>query len=145
MACLARMTIKSCLEHLVEVRNFVHEVVKQLPDVAVDDDRAYWVALAANEVTANIITHAYQHNPDEVIDIEAQWAHATLVLHFYDRGLPLDLDALSPPTFDAHTENGFGIFMIKQVTDEFRYTRRDNGQNETTLAFRFKGAVKHGG
>jgi anti-sigma regulatory factor (Ser/Thr protein kinase) len=145
MAHLARLTIESRLERLRDVRHFVHEVLQKLPDLAVDVDRAYWIVLAANEVAVNIITHAYQHNPHEAIDIEAHWAHATLRLHFYDRGIPFDLDAVPLPTFDRLSEGGFGVFIIKHVTDQFTYTRRADGQNETILAFRCKGVVSDGG
>lgn len=144
MATLARLSIESRLERLSEVRHFVHDVLQNLPGLTVDEERAYWIVLAANEVVVNIITHAYQLNPHAGIDIEAHWAHAVLCLNFYDRGSPFDPDTVPLPLFDQPAESGFGIFVIKHVTDQFTYTRRADGQNKTTLAFRFKGVVSDG-
>ncbi|MFZ2197776.1 MAG: ATP-binding protein, partial [Thermodesulfovibrionales bacterium] len=59
------------------------------------------------------------------------------VIEVTDWGAPFDATALPDPnlTLEERPVGGLGIYLIKKMTDEMRYTRQD-GQNILSLIIR---------
>lgn len=98
--------------------------------------RAYWLRLAADEITTNAMTHGYRGRAG-VIDIEAGVTPEGAWLTIAD-----DAPAFDPREHDAGPAltgppvvGGYGIFLALNSIDEFDY-ERTGGRNRYTLRIR---------
>ncbi|BCS95210.1 hypothetical protein DSLASN_08420 [Desulfoluna limicola] len=119
--------VQSDLQVLAEVRRFLREVFAGVPDDPVDR-----MELAANEVTANIIRHAYQGQPEHPITIRAALRDDRICVSFIDHGSSFEPDEVPQPLFDGSQEGGFGLFIVSQVVDRFTYHPNED-ENHTSL------------
>jgi len=87
-----------------------------------------WRLISAfNEAFNNIVEHAYARVGGEVevyLAVEAD----VVILRLSDFGAGFNLDASGasqePPEFDALSEGGMGLFIIRQAMTEVTYERR---------------------
>ncbi|WP_300673924.1 ATP-binding protein [Desulfoluna sp.] len=121
------LQVKSDLQVLPEIRRFLREMFTDIPEDPVDR-----MELAANEVAANIIKHAYQGRPDQPISIRATVQPDRICVRFVDRGRTFDPENVPAPHFDGSQEGGFGLFIVSRVVDRFDYLP-DEKENQTTL------------
>ncbi|SCY42957.1 ATP-binding protein [Desulfoluna spongiiphila] len=121
------LDVTSDLSVLSDVRHFLREVFAGIADDPVDR-----MELAANEVAANIIKHAYKGNNGHRIVIRATVSPDRICVHFFDHGAPFDPAHVPPPLFDGSQEGGFGLFIVSEVVDEFHYLPSGEG-NHTNL------------
>ncbi|MFO8113533.1 MAG: SpoIIE family protein phosphatase [Desulfosalsimonadaceae bacterium] len=130
-----RLEIESDLQQISDVRTFVIDFCKCLP-VTVDEDRLAGIEIAAVEVVANIIKHAYHLKTDKTIEILALAVTDGLELEFRDSGENFDPADVPAPELDGNRENGRGCFIIAQTADEISYFRDEtHGKNCTRLKF----------
>lgn len=122
-----RLQITSDLHLLAEVRRFLRKTFDGIAGDPVDR-----MELAANEVTANIIKHAYRGRTDQPIAIRATVRPDRICVSFFDRGHPFSPEKIPEPLFDGSQEGGFGLFIVAQVVDRFDYLPGEKG-NRTTL------------
>jgi serine/threonine-protein kinase RsbW len=112
-----------------------------------DETIAYNLQLAVHEVCTNIIDHAYTDATGQTISIsissagsgEAQStaeqvpsALSALMVSIYDEGDAFDLPETIPQPPDTLQERGLGLFLVYELMDDVRYTRRD-GRNHWHL------------
>jgi len=103
------------------------------------DDRAnFEIALA--EVINNIIEHACRYDASALIEVRAVRHPSGVQFHFLDSGSGMpegEIPAGKLRDLDCSRhelpEGGFGWFLIRSLTDDLHYCRRD-GQNH--LSFR---------
>lgn len=97
--------------------------------------KAYWLRLAAEEITTNIVQHGYHgHGP---MWLTGEVSHETVCLRIED-----EAPAFDPTTHDRHSrlavdpaereEGGFGLLLALHKLDRFRYEYTD-GRNRNTL------------
>lgn len=96
--------------------------------------------LAVDEAATNIVMHAY--GPSEsggeqpVLGLSVTVGDEEVVVEFTDQGAAFDPGKAPPP--DIHKNlagkrrGGFGLFLIKKLIDDYKYTRK-NGTNYLTL------------
>lgn len=100
------------------------------------------VELVLAEVLNNVAEHGYGQRDGGLVRLELRLTGGQLACTVTDHGAPYPggtLPAGRPapvnrPT-DALPEGGFGWHLIREMTAELRYTRKDN-RNELTLLFR---------
>jgi anti-sigma regulatory factor (Ser/Thr protein kinase) len=88
---------------------------------------SYNIQLAAQEVCANIVDHAYVGHAGQIellLRLEAE-PHQ-LVIELTDNGLPFDPTGVSAPDLDELHENGYGLFLARELLDELGYERRQD-------------------
>jgi len=124
-----KLEIKSNLEDLDKARKFVREIFSEISDSLVEKSRVDLIELAVNEVTANIIEHAYDEKPGNQIIIKAEINAKEIVFKFFDWGDSFDPKTVDPPAFDGSRDGGFGIYIITQAVDEFKYFRDEKRRN----------------
>jgi len=66
------LEIKSDLNELARVREFVRNFCARAPVELLDRSRIELIELAINETVVNIIKHAYRNAPDQPVRIEAR-------------------------------------------------------------------------
>lgn len=120
---------------LPAVRDFVRAVCEdawaQTPG-----DRAVWrLELAAHEAASNSIRHACRGRPDTRIEVSVDVAEDEAIITILDDGESFDPKGLPPPDPELRPASGFGLHILRELTDELRFDR-ENGRNVTTLVFR---------
>lgn len=128
-ASQTKLAIKAELAELKTVRQFVRRFLTDLPKGLISEDRVDLIELAANEVVANIIRHAYDESNEENIFIEANLADNRIDFKFYDWGKAWNPNDAPPPEFDGSKEGGFGLYIISQAVDNVSYLRDQDGKN----------------
>ena len=135
----AHLELKSDLNELTRLREFVRGFCSRAPEQLLDRSRIDLIELAVNEAVVNIIKHAYHNAPDRPLRIEARLSPDRVVFHLYDWGREFDRASVPPPAFDGSRDHGFGIFIIDQAIDEVEYAREETGRNRSTLTINLKG------
>ena len=96
----------------------------------------FLVILAIEELVTNCIKYGYDDADAHTIDIELSVDASKLTMVVADDGHPFDPLAATPPDLSLAIEDrpigGLGIHMLRELTDEMTYERRD-GANRVTL------------
>lgn len=88
--------------------------------------------LALTEAINNVIEHAYQENPEEIVDLKILLSDEEIVFHLTDTGLTADPSVFEGNTFalpdDELATGGWGLYLIHEIMDDINYYSLD-GQN----------------
>lgn len=93
--------------------------------------------LAVHEACVNVIDHA-RLAPGEGIGLSLVLEDDRLTVEIEDRGRPFDLEAVRLPEKSVPQERGFGVTIIRSLTDELAY-HRAGSVNRLVLTFGFGG------
>ncbi len=127
-----KIEIQSDLNELARVRTFVNDICEKIKDRKLSRPVSQ-IVLAANEVVANIIKHAYGNQPKNRILIDAKQTATHLSFRFYDWGEQFDTQSVPLPVFDGSQESGFGLYLISKSVSDMDLRTEENGANCTTL------------
>lgn len=105
------------------------ELLSRIDGIENRDAVVYQLQLAAQEVCANIVDHAYEGRTGErlTVGIEVDEAAGWLRATFVDTGRAFDPRS-APDAIDAPSEGGMGLFLIEQLVDQVEY-RRESDRN----------------
>ena len=85
--------------------------------------------IAFDDLLNNIISYAYDGEPDHVIDVRVELSGGALVASFADDGPEFDPFAMDAPDTEADLDDrdigGLGVHLVKSMMDDARYERRD--------------------
>lgn len=128
-----RLVINSDLKHLYLARYFIREVVRKI-NLAMSDENK--IILATDEALSNVIQHAYELNKNGYIDINVSVTSQKFQIHIINNGKNFDPDKIKNNDINEHIKQGkkggLGIFLMRRVMDELKYSFKD-GQNHLTL------------
>ena len=79
--------------------------------------------MAVSEACTNAIRHAIRDNPSAKVIVRFRLTKAELIIEVSDQGDGFNFEAILPPEFDRHPEGGYGLYIIRKIMDEVRYTR----------------------
>ncbi|HTP08396.1 MAG TPA: ATP-binding protein [Anaerolineae bacterium] len=120
------------LANLGTIRHFIEENTLRL---SADEDTAYDLAHAVDECATNIIEHGYR-GQSGTIEIEIERTGETIAIVLRDHAPPFDPTGVPPPDLtlplDEREPGGLGIYLTRQMVDEWRYRALSDG-NELTL------------
>ncbi|MBF0338679.1 MAG: ATP-binding protein [Nitrospirae bacterium] len=124
------------LDSLSPIREFVTEEAKE---VGLDKKKTYNLALAIDEIAANVINYGYiESGLEGVIDFEVQSSDNQLMVFMYDDSEPFDpfqREKIEEETLQKPLEDrpigGLGIFLAINGVDEVKYNRIDNRNRYT--------------
>jgi len=112
------------MDSLEGVRKFV-EILCSNAKIS-SEEWIYSLQLAVNEAFSNIVQHGFKKNPVKDIVIKGEIHEKGILLVIEDQGDSFDPERAAEPSFAGDRTNGFGLFMIKQCTDEFSYSAKNN-------------------
>lgn len=121
---------------------FVRELVALVPALSETPDLRDSLELAFDEAFTNIHRHAYRSSSDGPVTIQIKIDSDRLEFRFEDQGESFDPTGLQDPDLDTPAEGGLGVWIIRQVMDEFIYSADDCGRNVLRLVKRFSSAEK---
>ena len=125
--------IRSDLQYLGQVRDFVNSFCRSLPGTPLSQESIHSLELAVNEAACNIMKHAYHGRGDRWIYMEGEAFPSRVMIRLYHLGDPFDPSGLAPPALDGSRESGFGTYIISKSTDDVRYYRDERGMNCISL------------
>jgi serine/threonine-protein kinase RsbW len=128
----------SDLAQLPQMRVFVREVCQSVWSAETDAIALDELELAVQESACNIITHAYQGEAGQPIELVVQADAEEIWVTLHHGGVDFDPAAVPPPAFDGSREGGFGLYLIKNLVDEVQFLRRAGEQHGTCLHKRRK-------
>ncbi len=121
------------LNNLSMIRRFVEESTLGL---SAGEKTAYALVHAVDECATNIIEHGYRLQPGP-IDIEIDRVNETLTIVLRDHAPPFDPTRAPPPDLTRPLEQrepgGLGLYLTRQMVDDWQYRALPGGGNELTL------------
>ena len=135
MLCL---TITNDINELAALEPFVEELSETY---GLDTTMTFNLQLALDEALTNVVNYAYGDATGMPITLEAEMQQTQtgrrLVFTLTDKGMPFNPLENAPEvdtTLKAEDRDigGLGIFLIRQMMDELKYTRSE-GKNVFTL------------
>ena len=135
MKVLADITVPARLESL---EGLVKLATGSALQWGLKGEGLFAVELATEETLVNVFYYAYR-NGEGKIRLRCMEDGDRFVIEVTDWGVPFDATAQPAPDVNKPLEErpvgGLGIYLIKKMTDEMRYTRED-GQNILSLIIR---------
>jgi len=129
------LKIKAELSQMDRIRAFLSQSLGglRLPDVEYNQ-----IELALHEVCINIIRYGFPGRNGEIyLKITAE--EGVVKIEIRDSGIPFDPSHAGEPDLEAKIRRGdrggYGIFLSRQLMDEFDY-RREDGENVLRLSKR---------
>jgi len=86
------------------------------------------IVLALDEACQNIIRHAYDGQPDDVIELEIEHRDDQLIFSVTDHAPAIDPTRIKPRDLDDVRPGGLGTHFIRRVMDEADYLKRPSGR-----------------
>ena len=77
--------------------------------------------VAVGEITSNSIKHAYEGQAGQPIRLSVESQTDTVVIQIEDFGKQFDPTRYRDPNLDEMNEGGMGLFIAKQLADEFSF------------------------
>lgn len=120
--------------HLAAIREMIKSTASRCFG---QDTLAAKITLAVDEAVANVMEHAYEgmENGDVRVAVYADGEKFTVTVT--DQGRQFNPDSIANPNILMHVKegkrNGLGIFIIRQVMDEIKYTFVQNKHNELRM------------
>ena len=133
MKVLADITVPARVESLAWV---VKSATGSALQWGLKGEGLFAVELATEEAVVNVFKYAYPHGEGK-IRLRCMEDGDRFVIEVTDWGVPFDATVLPDPdlTLEERPVGGLGIYLIKKMTDEMRYTRED-GRNILRLFIR---------
>ncbi len=86
------------------------------------------IVLALDEACQNIIRHAYDGRPDDVIELEIEHRGDQLIFSITDYAPAIDPTQIKPRDLDDVRPGGLGTHFIRRVMDEVEFLRPASGR-----------------
>ena len=127
---------------LVEIRfpsqsqylDMLHQLTRQLAQsTGFEKGESERIALAVDEATTNVLQHAYQGEPDHVIEVHFDPEGDSLDVVIYHDGEPLE--TVPVPEFDLdklvaeRRTGGLGLTIMRQMMDKVEHGKAATGQS----------------
>jgi serine/threonine-protein kinase RsbW len=138
-----RLEVEAETRNLAVVREFLHAAIKRSALPAGDINK---VVLAVDEAVANTMQHGYHGMQRGKVEVLIDAYDESFMVRIRDNGVSYDSAKGSAEKAEldlqAHiasgSKRGLGLFIMRKVMDEVRYTSREGELNELTLVKYFK-------
>jgi len=106
----------------------------------IDNDEIFKMELAVNEALANIIEHTYKFDSTKKITISFSLENDELHVTLRDFGKKVDLSEIKFQPPDELSEGGRGVYIIKNIVDEYKFDDKVEKGNLLHLRKKFSKA-----
>ncbi|MDP6959673.1 MAG: ATP-binding protein, partial [Planctomycetota bacterium] len=121
-----RLVVTNDTKHLTVVREFIARLIQQSALSKEDENK---IILAVDEAVTNVIEHGYDNQNDGSIEIDVVSSPSSFKITIRDTGKVLNVQ----DHVKMGRKKGLGIFLMRQIMDEVKYTFRDGVKNELTM------------
>ena len=127
---VATLTIISNLSEVKRARDWISSLAHQ---AGFSTQENYELQLAVSEACSNAIKHAYDMVNGHNIELSANVEGRRIQLVVKDFGKKLELNSYQKPNLDQPRERGYGIYLIRNLTDESYFDTSPDKGTEVTL------------
>ena len=124
-------------EYLDEIRDFVGEIARA---GGFSDKDVYNIQLATDEAASNVIEHAYEDQPDGILELSCGMRGDVITIVLIDYGESFDPSEIPLPDLKADLSDrkigGLGIFLMRKLMDEVHYDPKPDKSNILTMTKR---------
>ena len=127
-------SIGCSLNNLKGIRDFIRVSLKGhgISDVVMNE-----IVLALDEMCSNLMIHAHNCNPDDLLDLHIEIpGKGKLIFEIIDEGHSFDINGFQEPDLGnlihEKRKGGLGIRLVKSIMDDIEYTSKD-GKNVCRL------------
>jgi serine/threonine-protein kinase RsbW len=85
------------------------------------------LAIAVNEMCANVHRHAYGGRRDGPIDLSINVAPERVTVTLSHRGAPFNPRRYVPPDLTQPAERGYGMYIVSRLVDQIRFESTEHG------------------
>lgn len=118
----------------------LEEILKSPEISSCNKDVAMKLKLACEEIVVNVTSYAYPEGSDGFLDVYIR-KDDRIVIRFEDGGVPFNpLEHEDPDTtlsWDERPIGGLGIFLVRSMMDDVRYTY-ENQKNVLTIEKKYE-------
>ena len=112
------------LSQIQAVRHFIQSCFEQVPGDS--EQFIYKMQLCVNEAFCNVIEHAYTDKDVGEIVICCMQLEEGGVVDIADQGCEFDPSLVAFPSFFGDQEHGFGWYIIRELTDQVVYVKKNS-------------------
>jgi len=128
------LVVKSTTDNLAKVRDFTRKTAEEC---GFTEDTLGKIVLAVDEACTNIIKHAYKYSPNGVIIISIKFDKDRFSISIVDEGIHFNPNSVPEPNIVEYYKQkkvgGLGIFLMKKLMDEVKYSTISGNKNEVIL------------
>ncbi|MFH1279611.1 MAG: ATP-binding protein [Candidatus Eisenbacteria bacterium] len=130
---MRELELSSELRHLKRVRGWVQKACREagLSDEAVSDMR-----LVVGEAFTNCVEHGYGYDPHGRVRLTGDVEGDQFVIRVSDKGESFELEDRGDPDLTEAHEGGYGLYLMKQLTDRFEVCAAERRGTTVILAKR---------
>ena len=132
---------KNDLSQLIEVRQFIKRFCLQAPGDA--EQLAIQLQLAINELFCNIVQHGSKDQNQGIIIIKVELEAEGMFIDIADQGAYFDPKQVQEPSFAGDRDEGFGLYLARQVADQITYAPKKSREGWNHLRL-FKKYIEEG-
>lgn len=129
-----RITVDSSTDNLSIIREFIKT---NAGEAGFDKDTANKIVLATDEACTNIIKHAYKNIKTGKIIISVLFKNKKFTVSISDSGEHFNYSAIPEPDLPKYYQEkkigGLGMYLMKRLMDEVKYSQSNNKKNKVTL------------
>lgn len=133
------LQIPSSTENLALIREFVTAVGVQ---AGMEENEIAKLELAVDEACANVIEHAYGHDPSKEVTVNASFDGDTITFKIKDTGKGFDPTQIKQEELETliakRKDGGLGMRLIKTLMDEVQYEIVPGQKNELRMTKRIR-------
>ena len=111
----------------------VQAMFSKRPEFAKKRDLQFTIELVVAEACTNVIRHAYPPGETGALELEIDISDTAISIEVGDYGKSFDPSSLPEPDPENPKTGGYGVFIIKNSMDTFRYESVD-GRNALKLS-----------
>jgi len=136
----SELRVKSKTENLSAIRDFIseHALKAGIPIDTVEN-----IMLAVDEACTNIIKHAYKLSPDGEIFLKIEYNQSKFIITIIDYGKSFEPELVPLPDlqkyYREHKVGGLGIYLMKSLMDDVKYTTVPGKYNQVLLSKNISG------
>ena len=133
------IVLKNEVAEVKRMQTFLFSVCSELN---IDDATYRSINLALEEAVVNVINYAYPKGKRGHVEISSRVEGNRLLLTIKDSGAPFDptqaAEADTTTDLRRRAIGGLGIYLVRNLMDDMKYERTDDGYNMLTLVKRFR-------
>lgn len=122
------LDIPAGLAHVHILSRCACALLENVKDVEEREINLYNLELAIQEISVNIVKHAYDQMDGRIrmcVTLEEQPLRLIVIL--YDTGKSFDPSQIPHPQLGELQEHGFGLFLVQELMDEVEYNHGPTG------------------
>lgn len=135
------LRVKSRTDNLSVIRDFISE---NALSAGIDEAVVDKIMLAVDEACTNIIKHAYKSSPEGEIILTIDYDENKFTITIIDYGKSFEPERVPLPNlqkyYKEHKVGGLGMYLMKSLMDDVKYTSIPGKYNRVLLSKNIKGS-----